>query len=93
MSRLEYINKQWVPKYFPPNLGSPRDIPDGAVMHPSIDEMLDAGIMDQSMKPYLGEVGFWYNVRRLLGLKQPDQKPTQGTTTTRPNGVNGAGEA
>ena len=34
--RLELIQGQWKPMYFPPNMCDTRDIPDGADMHPSV---------------------------------------------------------
>ena len=34
--RLELIQGQWKPLYFPPNMCDTRDIPDGADMHPSV---------------------------------------------------------
>lgn len=77
MSRLELIDNKWVPRYFPPNLGSPRDIPADAVKHPSIDEMLAAGILDESMRPVVGGISFWGNVRRLFGLKPKADKPRE----------------
>ena len=34
--RLELVRGQWKPMYFPPNMCDTRDIPEGAVMHPSV---------------------------------------------------------
>ncbi|KAI5817743.1 hypothetical protein BZA77DRAFT_309341 [Pyronema omphalodes] len=36
--RMELINHKWVDIYWPPNLGSPRDMPDCANLHPSVME-------------------------------------------------------
>ena len=34
--RLELIDDQWKPMYFPPSMGAARDIPAGATLHPSV---------------------------------------------------------
>lgn len=43
-----------MPRYFPPNLGAPRDIPDDGVIHHSVDAMIKAGILDEKSVPERG---------------------------------------
>jgi len=53
----ELISGQWVPKYWPPNFGRRRDIPFGAEIHPSVQQMRRAGILMESDMPRLGGEG------------------------------------
>lgn len=41
-----------MPRHWPPNLGASRDIPSDALIHYSVDDMVQAGILDES--PYKG---------------------------------------
>ncbi|KAE8151334.1 hypothetical protein BDV25DRAFT_128857 [Aspergillus avenaceus] len=38
-TRLELEHGRWIPRYWPPNLGASRDLPDDAVVHPSVQAM------------------------------------------------------
>ncbi|KAF8540123.1 hypothetical protein BDD12DRAFT_777466 [Trichophaea hybrida] len=40
--RLELEGGKWVPTYWPPNLGSTRDLPSNAVLHQSVIERINA---------------------------------------------------
>lgn len=53
-TRLELHNGKWIPRRLPPNLGAPRDLPDYAVIHPSVKEMIKAGILDKDSVPPRG---------------------------------------
>lgn len=53
-SRLELEKGKWVPRFWPPNLGAPRDIPTEGVLHPSVNEMIKAGILDPKSVPEKG---------------------------------------
>ncbi|KAL0261285.1 hypothetical protein SLS55_004982 [Diplodia seriata] len=53
-TRLELEKGKWVPRHWPPNLGAPRDIPEEGVIHPSVDEMIKAGILDEKSVPAKG---------------------------------------
>ena len=75
-ARLELENGKWVPRYFPPNLGGPRDIPDNATIHPSVGLMIKDGILDGSMNPVLGGSSFWQDLRRLFGMRSNAGKQT-----------------
>ena len=90
-SRLELESGKWVPRYFPPNLGGPRDIPRDAVVNPSVWEMLKTGALDKSMTPVQGGTGFWQNLKYLFGSRKtsaaapPSQRNVHGHAAT--NGV------
>ena len=51
---MELHNGKWIPRRLPPNLGAPRDLPDYAVIHPSVKEMIKAGILDKDSVPPSG---------------------------------------
>lgn len=53
-TRLELEKGQWVPRRLPPNMGAPRDLPHYAVIHPSVKEMIKAGILDKKSIPRKG---------------------------------------
>ncbi|KAK0625617.1 Uncharacterized protein DIS24_g11063 [Lasiodiplodia hormozganensis] len=53
-SRLELEKGKWVPRFWPPNLGAPRDIPVEGELHPSVNEMIKAGILDPKSVPEKG---------------------------------------
>ena len=53
-TRLELENGKWVPRRLPPNLGASRDLPRYAVIHPSVKEMIKAGILDKKSIPPRG---------------------------------------
>lgn len=53
-TRLELENGKWVPRRLPPNMGAPRDLPHHAVIHPSVKEMIKAGILDKKSVPPKG---------------------------------------
>ncbi|KAI9888526.1 MAG: hypothetical protein M1814_006860 [Vezdaea aestivalis] len=53
-TRLELENNRWIPRYWPPNLGATRDIPDGAEIHPSVQRMHQAGILTHNQMPRTG---------------------------------------
>lgn len=53
-TRLELEHGKWVPRRLPPNLGAPRDIPRRAEFHPSVNEMVKAGIIEKSSIPEKG---------------------------------------
>lgn len=53
-TRLELEHGKWVPRYWPPNMGASRDIPKGAAIHPTVDEMCKAGVLRPDQKPKIG---------------------------------------
>ncbi|KAL4885594.1 hypothetical protein BJY04DRAFT_136365 [Aspergillus karnatakaensis] len=53
-TRLELEDGKWVPRRLPPNYGASRDLPHEAVLHPSVQEMLDSGILDDFPIPKPG---------------------------------------
>ncbi|KAI9671611.1 MAG: hypothetical protein M1829_004616 [Trizodia sp. TS-e1964] len=53
-TRLELEAGKWVPRYWPPNLGSARDVPDSAVIHPTVQQMFKAGVLTADQMPKLG---------------------------------------
>ncbi|KAK8186470.1 sporulation associated protein [Phyllosticta citribraziliensis] len=53
-TRLELENGKWVPRHCPPNMGARRDIPLDAEIHPSVAEMVKAGILQGSLIPVKG---------------------------------------
>lgn len=53
-TRLELQNGKWIPRRLPPNMGAPRDLPHDAVIHPSVKEMIKAGILDKESIPPRG---------------------------------------
>ncbi|GES59805.1 sporulation associated protein [Aspergillus terreus] len=76
-TRLELEEGRWIPRRLPPNLGAPRDIPRGATIHHSVDEMIRAGILDPESIPPPGGgnshlpstdkiTGAWKNMRKNL---------------------------
>ena len=40
--RLELVKGQWVPMYYPPNMCDTRDIPEKAIIHPSVEARMEA---------------------------------------------------
>lgn len=53
-TRLELENKEWVPRYWPPNMGASRDIPHDAVIHPTVEQMRQAGVLQANQMPQTG---------------------------------------
>lgn len=53
-TRLELENGHWVPRTWPPNFGTRRDIPLHANIHPSVDQMFRAGVLSLNQMPKLG---------------------------------------
>jgi hypothetical protein len=53
-TRLELEKGKWVPRHWPPNNGAPRDIPDGAVIHKSVAELYQSGILQADQLPKTG---------------------------------------
>ncbi|KAI5926182.1 hypothetical protein F4810DRAFT_707793 [Camillea tinctor] len=53
-TRLELENGKWVPRYWPPNLGAPRGIPNGAKIHKSVYELRQAGHLTEEQLPKTG---------------------------------------
>lgn len=53
-TRLELEHGKWVPRHWPPNNGAPRDIPDGAIIHKSVPELHQAGILQADQLPKTG---------------------------------------
>lgn len=53
-TRLELEKGNWVPRQWPPNLGTDRDIPDNAVIHPTVQQMFKAGVLSADEMPKLG---------------------------------------
>ncbi|KAF2150655.1 hypothetical protein K461DRAFT_229140 [Myriangium duriaei CBS 260.36] len=53
-TRLELEDGKWIPRTWPPNLGTPRDIPLHATIHPSVGAMFRAGVLSIHQMPKLG---------------------------------------
>ncbi|KAJ5320468.1 hypothetical protein N7508_000751 [Penicillium antarcticum] len=53
-TRLELEKGKWVPRRLPPNLGASRDLPIDAEIHPSVNEMIRAGILKEESIPVRG---------------------------------------
>ncbi|EEP75572.1 conserved hypothetical protein [Uncinocarpus reesii 1704] len=51
-TRLELEHGEWNPRYWPPNFGAARDIPRDAAIHPSVERMFKAGLLQEM--PRLG---------------------------------------
>ncbi|GLB05817.1 hypothetical protein AtubIFM57258_001107 [Aspergillus tubingensis] len=67
-TRLELEHGKWVPRQWPPNMGAPRDIPEDAVIHPSVHEMVRAGILDpKSIPPRGGNNSHLPSTARITG--------------------------
>jgi len=49
----ELIGGKWMPRYWPPNFGRRRDIPLGAEIHPTVQQMRRSGILLESDMPRL----------------------------------------
>lgn len=49
-TRLELEHGQWVPRYWPPNMGAKRDLPEEAVIHESVQQMYNAGVISEMPK-------------------------------------------
>ncbi|KAL3487813.1 hypothetical protein BJX62DRAFT_240649 [Aspergillus germanicus] len=49
-TRLELEHQEWVPRYWPPNLGASRDLPEDAVLHPSVQAMYRARVIPKMPK-------------------------------------------
>ncbi|EWC44852.1 hypothetical protein DRE_00911 [Drechslerella stenobrocha 248] len=63
ISRLEYEKGKWVPRYWPPNFGTARDIPADAEIHPSLVSLHKAGVLKESEFPKLLENKDHYTFR------------------------------
>jgi hypothetical protein len=53
-TRLELENGRWVPRTWPPNCGTRRDIPLHANIHHSVEQMFRAGVLSLNQMPKLG---------------------------------------
>nr|KMM66201.1 hypothetical protein CPAG_02541 [Coccidioides posadasii RMSCC 3488] len=49
-TRLELEHDEWNPRYWPPNFGAERDIPQDAEIHNSVEEMCKAGLLKKMPK-------------------------------------------
>jgi hypothetical protein len=49
-NRLELKSGRWMNTYWPPNMGSWRDLPRDAVLHRSVKEMYEAGMISEMPK-------------------------------------------
>ncbi|KAL4868094.1 hypothetical protein BDV12DRAFT_186231 [Aspergillus spectabilis] len=47
LTRLELEHGKWVPLYWPPNFGASRNLPEYAVVHPSVQSMYRARILTE----------------------------------------------
>ncbi|KAL6702529.1 hypothetical protein ACN47E_001568 [Coniothyrium glycines] len=65
-TRLELEKGKWVPRYWPPNLGAPRDIPHRASIHKSVYELRQAGHLTEEQMPKLGGDNPHVNVKGAL---------------------------
>jgi len=65
-TRLELEKGRWIPRYWPPNLGAPRDIPHGAQIHPSVYDLHHAGILRDDQLPKTGGNNPHINPSRVL---------------------------
>ncbi|KAF2139466.1 uncharacterized protein K452DRAFT_275789 [Aplosporella prunicola CBS 121167] len=67
-TRLELEKGKWEVRYWPPNLGAPRDRPTNAVVHSSVQEMTKAKILDDSSIPDAGgDNSHLANASKILG--------------------------
>jgi len=53
-ARLELEGGKWVPRYWPPNLGSTRDIPLDSKIHPTVQQLRRSGILSDKQLPVIG---------------------------------------
>jgi len=76
---LELEKGKWVPRYWPPNLGAPRDIPHEATIHKSVYELRQAGLLLEEQMPKTGGDNPHVNVKGALNVwaraRSPAQKP------------------
>ncbi|KUJ12983.1 uncharacterized protein LY89DRAFT_709465 [Mollisia scopiformis] len=61
---------KWVSRQLPPNLGSRRDIPVGADIHPSVMMMNRAGVLPEDQMPRMGGEEL-YNAQKPLSFLRP----------------------
>ncbi|KAI9665812.1 MAG: hypothetical protein M1821_003746 [Bathelium mastoideum] len=98
-TRLELESGKWVPRYWPPNLGTPRDIPSHSVIHPTVDAMYRAGVLSLDQMPKLGgsdgpklprplaALSTWARMRTIREEEAEEQKRNQDNPD---NGANGS---
>lgn len=55
-----------MPRHWPPNLGAPRDIPNGASIHKSVYELHQAGYLTEQQMPKTGGDNPHVNVKGAL---------------------------
>ena len=53
-TRLELEDGAWIPRHWPPNLGSTRDIPRGATIHESVKRLFEDGVLTEQQLPREG---------------------------------------
>lgn len=97
-TRLELENGKWVPRRLPPNLGAPRDLPHDSVIHPSVKEMVKAGILDQESIPARGgdnpnlpdvaNISYtWKKLRRRVTSQEVEKPKDAGDGSKKTNGI------
>ncbi|KAF3147500.1 hypothetical protein TWF594_002715 [Orbilia oligospora] len=84
ISRLEYENGKWVPRYWPPNFGTPRDIPADADIHPSLVALHEGGVLKESEVPKLLSNRDHYTFKVEGGTRTQKKKPTPKPTEEPP---------
>ncbi|KAJ5758693.1 hypothetical protein N7520_005849 [Penicillium odoratum] len=93
-TRLELENGKWIPRRLPPNLGAPRDLPNDAVIDPSVKEMIQAGILDKESIPPRGgdnpnlpnvaNISYtWKKLRNALSKQASDTSEDSATNDTK----------
>ncbi|KAK6352087.1 hypothetical protein TWF730_008918 [Orbilia blumenaviensis] len=75
ISRLEFEKGKWVPRYWPPNFGTPRDIPADADIHPSLVALHEGGVLKESEVPKLLANRDHYTFKVEGGSRKQKKKP------------------
>lgn len=70
------VKDYWVVKWLPPNWGAPRDIPDNAVFHYTVDKLLKSRMLEHRPKTGPPDGGAFSNFLRFIGLGKKQKKAT-----------------
>ncbi|KAF2179680.1 hypothetical protein K469DRAFT_673774 [Zopfia rhizophila CBS 207.26] len=83
-TRLELESGKWVPRHWPPNLGAPRDISNGAKIHKSVYELCQAGYLTEEQMPKTGGDNPHINVTGALNFWAKKRKEAQMVSLNKP---------